>query len=232
MRILGIFLCVVCALLFTSSLYADGTYCIGMDEDGLYMHTEGHGDWRFEQDAVKGLSVGQRGTYYVGADQIGTYIRTDKHGKFYFNLEEYERKEQEVSKFNKEAEKDVTAVTIDGDQVLVPVTLGYGEQESQALLLLDTGASKTLLHREIADKLGITKTGEIQAMVAGGKKIPTDVVQLSYLSLGPFEKKDMEVGIIDHQGPSVPFQGLLGMDFLRDIEFRVDLEEEIIEWQS
>jgi hypothetical protein len=50
---------------------------------------------------------------------------------------------------------DATKVTIIGNQVLVPVKLGYGGREAEALFLLDTGAGGTAISSEVASYLDI-----------------------------------------------------------------------------
>ena len=66
--------------------------------------------------------------------------------------EEAERKLQEQLA---EQQKMETAITIDGNRIFVPVTLGNNGIEVETLLLLDTGASHTVVHRDVAAQLNI-----------------------------------------------------------------------------
>jgi predicted aspartyl protease len=127
---------------------------------------------------------------------------------------------------------DTTSVIVTGNQVLVPVTLGYRGRTVETLLLLDTGASISLINTEIADKLGVkpadTKMGIGQ--VVGGGVIVLFVAKLDYLAAGPFTKSGIEIGVVMHRGPPVKYDGLLGMDFLRDLKYTVDTRDHLIRW--
>ena len=123
-----------------------------------------------------------------------------------------------------------TDIVIDGNKVLVPVTLGYDGLEAEAMLVLDTGASIIALHREVADRLEIKDAKKAKFRVVGGSTIETDVVQLEYVKVGPHVKSDLHAGIIDHEGVAVSYNGLLGMNFLRGLEYSIDFDKQVIKW--
>jgi hypothetical protein len=125
-----------------------------------------------------------------------------------------------------------TRVIISGNQILVPVTVGYGGYEMETLLLLDTGASIVTLHRDLADQLSIMDAGSAEAMVAGGRMIQTEMVRLDYVKVGSVEAADMDANIIEHEGPPVNYQGFLGMNFLRNFEYSIDFERQVIRWKE
>lgn len=124
-----------------------------------------------------------------------------------------------------------TPVEIQGNQVLVPVELSDGHNRIRARLLLDTGASQTVFHRRTMKPLQTRLLGKGWSRLAGGQRIATDKVRLESLRVGPHTWQNPTVYVIDLQDPEVPFDGLLGMDFLRDHHYRVDFNQQLLIWQ-
>jgi hypothetical protein len=127
-----------------------------------------------------------------------------------------------------------TDVTIEANQVLVPVTIGYGLRETKALFLLDTGASHLVLFNELARKLSVASNQKGHSMVAGGTLIETELIVLDYLKLGPLDLKNVEATVIKHEAQTdeaVRFSGLLGMNILRNSRYTIDFENKKIRWQ-
>jgi len=124
-----------------------------------------------------------------------------------------------------------TNIVIEGNKILVPVTIGHDGIETEAMLVMDTGATIIALHREVADQLEIKDARKARFRVVGGTTIETDVVQLSYVKVGPHVKNGLQAGIIDHEGVAVSHSGLLGMNFLRGLAYRIDFDNQVLEWQ-
>jgi clan AA aspartic protease (TIGR02281 family) len=125
-----------------------------------------------------------------------------------------------------------TRVTIDHNLVLVPVTLYYGLQTAQVLLALDTGASITVINSSVASRLGIRLDGapSRKFQVVGGGTIRASAVRLNQVSVGPHSRKGINVAVITQQGSTVPFDGLLGMDFLQNFRYHIDFKNKQILW--
>jgi len=124
----------------------------------------------------------------------------------------------------------IQTVKIIGDAVMVPVILGNGREEIETLLLLDTGAALITINRTIADRLKLKAPRKTKFQVAGGDLIDTWIGELSYIKVGPIERKNLQVSIIESNGPPTPFAGLLGMNFLRGIAYKIDFQHQTITW--
>ena len=201
----------------------------------MYFQTDRDGGWYIDRQDLKNFKFGETGTYFIETDRYGTYLKTDKGKIFYIDLDAKEQIGQETGRFNLEQERRAglkeTQVIISGNQVLVPVVLGYRGRQTEALLLLDTGASITVLHQEIADQLNIKQVQKAKLLTLGGKSIPAYLAKLNFARLGPHQKENIYAGIIEYQGPKVDYQGLLGMNFLRNIEYAIDFKNQTLKWK-
>jgi predicted aspartyl protease len=125
-----------------------------------------------------------------------------------------------------------TKVIITGNHVLVPVTLEYKGRTVNAALVLDTGASVTMINTDIADQLGIepSETVKGEGQVVGGTFVQAAFARLGYVNVGPHTKRNMIVSIIEEKGLRERRDGLLGLDFLRGMKYYVDFKKGVINW--
>ena len=126
-----------------------------------------------------------------------------------------------------------TKIRIRGNAVLVPVTLVYGGREADVQLLLDTGASATTIFTAVADQLAVDldRARKARVQVVGGEILEARVVNMDRLTVGPHTKHNVRAVVVPHKGPASGYDGLLGMDVLRGLKYRVDFKKEVIVWE-
>jgi len=123
-----------------------------------------------------------------------------------------------------------TRIDIVDNHVIVPAVLNYNGTQVEARLLLDTGSTNITLHDEVAKRLFIDNSRKGSIRVAGGEMIDAEAVMLDSVTVGPNTEKNLLAGIIEHRGPDVPFDGLLGMNFLKNYQYTIDFDEQLLRW--
>lgn len=120
--------------------------------------------------------------------------------------------------------EDITIPLIKiGDAMVVEVHLN---QERSARLILDTGASMTVLSTDIAIDLGIlgTTDNELLTVNTAGGQVQVNVNYLTSMQVGSAEATNVAVAIHDLPDLSPPIEGLLGMSFLKHFLVTLDAE--------
>ena len=126
-----------------------------------------------------------------------------------------------------------TSVIIKGNTVLVPVTFSYRGSSVKTMLVLDTGASVTTISEQLAARLGvdIIDTGTMTGIAADGRQIGARWFVADLLSVGPKNLPRVQTAILPGSG-GVGYEGLLGMDFLKNFRYHVDFSRKVIDWNN
>ena len=179
---------------------------------------------------LSAFSLTAQADFFQYTDQDGTVVMVDDESK----IPKKYRKQTRTTKADPGGGSKTTAVRIKNNQVLVPVRFSYRHTTVDAWLLLDTGASTTLISTGLADRLGI-KPDSTQlrlSQVADGRVVQTFRTHVDYMAVGPKMKHNAEVSIMPSNSPGMGFDGLLGMNFLGDFPYHLDMNSQTIEWRQ
>jgi len=124
-------------------------------------------------------------------------------------------------------------VIIKGNAVIIPAKIKYGGNDAEIKLLLDTGASRTMISTDTADRLSINLDRErkTQVHVVGGAALDAHIVKVNRLTFGIHTRRNWDVVVVPHNGTAIEYDGLLGMDVLRGLNYRVDFKKNTIVWE-
>ena len=98
----------------------------------------------------------------------------------------------------------------------------------RADLLLDTGASISIVRRQFADTIGLSaEDGKKTRFNAVGSQVEVTIVNARSFRVGNVAFEDMALGIAE-MPETFSADGLLGMDFLGNFEFSIDQDNEVL----
>jgi hypothetical protein len=143
---------------------------------------------------------------------------------------ELEERAREEAQLQEKRRAYQTPVMIQGNRIMVPVEVAMGNRVAHLFLLLDTGATATVLHRQSLMNLELPQGEKVQATIAGGRTLASEKIKFKYIEIGPFREKSIPAMVIDPQGPHQSFDGMLGMDFLKAHTHRIDYDNEMVIW--
>ncbi|MBV0932983.1 retropepsin-like aspartic protease [Marinobacterium weihaiense] len=118
-----------------------------------------------------------------------------------------------------------------GNSVKIPVTLRHLGNTQTVNLIVDTGASRTVVHQSAISRLGgLSKPGGY-AQVVGGARIPTRLLPVDGISFGPVDQGKSEVMVIE-PSTNPGYDGLLGMDILGRLKYEIDMQRKVVIWHA
>lgn len=177
----------------------------------------------------------------IDAELNQGFLAVPAYTSAYLNLERYSRGEGErlakaaqtpeekaffrtvrdaAARMDKDFDKGGAVGRSQGTQVVVDVLLNG---RVTAPLVVDTGASITVLTRSVVERLGLSErhmAGVMQMQVADGRVVESQTYNLDSVSVGGHSAQRVLVAVMPDG--ALPLSGLLGMSFLKSFVFEVD----------
>lgn len=157
--------------------------------------------------------------------------QTEIHIEELHQRQEAERLQQAEDEMQRKLNAAATPIIFAGNQILVPVSFTNNGLTAAGHLVMDTGATHTVVYRSFADRLNIITLSKGRSKVAGGHFLHSEVGKVESMQIGPITSKDFSVVILAFEGNSPAHGGLLGMDFLSRVEYSIDYEKSVIRWK-
>lgn len=110
-----------------------------------------------------------------------------------------------------------------GNHYIVDATPAHGQS---IRLLIDTGASLTILTPDVLEQRGIRyqNTGRTAVFSTANGPVRAPIYKLDSLTVGDWQVNQLEIGVLELDGRSA-MDGLLGMNFLNHFRFFIDQNE-------
>jgi predicted aspartyl protease len=121
------------------------------------------------------------------------------------------------------AASTIVAIQLAGTSTFVSVQVNARNED--ALFLLDTGSSLTVLAPLYANRIGITVPNDAprrQLTGIGGHNVSVPLVTVARLAVGTAVVQNFTVGVYDAIPEATTVDGILGLDFLKRYRCTVD----------
>ena len=127
--------------------------------------------------------------------------------------------------------KTYTKVSIRNNQIIVPVLLVNNGRKTSARMILDTGASSTIIYPALAMKLGMNRNQVAVGVstIANGSQVQSYQAKIDMIRVDDNALRNPEVVIMQSIG-NLGADGLLGNSFLRFFHFTIDYDNQVIVW--
>ena len=125
---------------------------------------------------------------------------------------------QELADMAKGFNKDAVASQRNGEHLVVEALFN---DKVRAPLVVDTGASQTMISPKVAAELGLEGGSVVHAVLADGQQVDGRMIMLDSLAVGDSRVEKTPVVVLAAPGPGA--EGLLGMSFLKNFMFQLDL---------
>ena len=160
------------------------------------------------------------------------YAEAEQPLQVAITIPDYEQKARKMlDRINllKLRDTSIPLVSVGRSQYLVETNIipVEGDREYSANLLLDTGASLTVLTQNFFQKIAVGNRARIErnaVMNTAGGRVEAPIYNIKRFRVGEYELSNLDVVVMDY--PSGESQGLLGMNFLGQFDFEIDQENQ------
>lgn len=170
-------------------------------------------------------------------ESIDFYEYTDSQGGIHF-LDSLDRiplryRERVIVRKDVPSARQTTRIQVVDKSIYVPVSITSGGKKMQTLLLLDTGSSITSITEETAARLNIAPglTSPARTRLADGSEVEIRVTSIDAVAVGSRSMSPLLIGILPQFGKRQKQDGYLGLDFLGEFQYQIDIPNQVIRWQ-